>query len=591
MKSRFVLPIIMLIAVLALVACNRGDSGGSSETPATPTPPPTTVTTPDPGVSTEPTGHVFQDPNVTQPGMLPIVYETITLTIGIAEPLNVPDLYDNDLTRYLEALTGVNIEFTMYAAGGDGATQISLQVAAGESLPDLIHGLGIGNHAVRESFGMAGAILPLNTFLDEIGYFTNQAVAQTDIVINGGNFWTHGTSSNGNIYGWGSYDNPFANRLAARAWYNTEFAEALGMSEDDWTGGLPSHPVPTYEWLLEFLRGVRDTDLTGDLASQIPMTGGTGWRQQLTHWVMQMFIYQDYGSTNAFWLVRDGELDFSFYQPEFREGLRFLNMMFDEGLFHDFSLTQNAAGLTGTVNQQPHRVGLTVSGGFGVYDLDVRAVYRPIPIVEGPGGFISTSYFQGYPRFNWAISGNTRYPEAAFRFLDSFAYCPDFVLVSRFGLEGRDWRVAGPDDIGLFGDDFFVEPYIFQLNHTWGATVTTAHWQSEFGIDWLDRRSSTAWNRQPYDIDFWHGQAIAMMLPYRPTEFPVAINWTGTELADWAETRTMVNNYVNQSKAEFITGQRDIETEWYAYLENLERMGAFRLLEADRTAHRRMAER
>ena len=594
-RTRIALLVVLMVVALAVAACNRNSNDQEVDTP-TPTVQPPATQPPTGGTDTpaQPTGHVFQDPNVTQPGIFPIVYEPITLRIGIAEPVNVSDLYDNDLTRYLQELTGVNIEFVLYAPGGDGTTQISLQVAANEPLPDLIFGIGIGNHAIREQFGMAGAILPLNTFLEEIGYFTNQAISQLDFVQAGADFWAHGRSSDGNIYGWGSYENTFSNRLAARAWYNTEFAAALGMSEDDWTGGIPGHPVPTYEWLLEFLRGVRDNDLTGDLASQIPMTGGTGWRQQLTRWVMQMFIYQDYGSTNAFWLVRDGELDFAFYQPEWREGLRFLNMMFEEGLFHDFSMTQNAAGLSGTVNQQPHRVGIAVSGGFGIYDEAVHSIYRQIPIVEGPGGFISTSYFQNVPHFNWAISAHTNYPEAAFRFLDAFAHCPDFVLRARFGVEGRDWKVADEGYISMFGEGFPIEPYYVQIVHTWGAAVTTAHWQSEFGIDWMNRRSSTAWNPMTQELSYVQAvssQAVTDMLPYRPTEFPVAINWQGTELADWAETRAMVNSYVEQAKAEFIVGERCVENDWDAYLANLERMGAFRLLEADRAAHRRMTGR
>ena len=574
----------ILVFVLMMAAC------GANEAPA---PQPAAPAAPAADAPAAQVGGVaMADSNVTQPGVLPIVYEPVTLTIGLSENMLVSDYYDNALTRYLEELTGVNIEFVFYAEGADGNTQLNLQVAAGADLPDLLYQLGIEAAATREAFGNAGAIIPLNDFIRDLGYFTNRAVSQTDIYLAGQDPWIFGVSGDGNIYGYMVYHNPLGVLQSSRAWYNADFAEYLGFSEDDWTGGLPNYPIPTYDWFLSFLRAVRDNDANqnGDMFDEIPLTGGTGWRQQLPRWVMQMFIYDDYAGTNQFWMVRNGELDVTYNKPEFREGLRFLNMMFNEELFHDFSLTQAGPGLTATVNQQPHRVGITVSGGVGIYDDEARQKLRPMPVVEGPGGFISTNYHLQIPTFPWAISSNSRHPEVAFRFLDAMASSPDFPIYTRYGVRDLDWRTPEPGEISIYDGIIDLEPYIVQLQMTWGAAVTDSHWKTAFGIDYMNRLSSLAWNGDPLDPEFMHAQAIRRAIPYAPSEFPINLNWTGAELERWAETRVTVRNFVDQSVAEFITNQRCIETEWDSYLATLENMGALDLLEADREVHRRMTQ-
>ncbi|MCL2833984.1 MAG: hypothetical protein FWD78_12500 [Treponema sp.] len=576
-KRKKLLNIVITVLVLVLVS-SAVYAGGSNQNTGTP------------AAAAASGPFRIKDQNLTEPGTLPVVKNQITLTLGMPVNIQVSDYYDNDLTRYLEKMTGVKLSFILYDAGTDGETKLGLQVAAGDKLPDLMLQLGIADQAKREAYGQAGAIIPLNDYIKNLGFYTNKAVAQTSAAKSGVDPWLYGTADDGTIWGYMSYNTDYSNSFAARAWYNDDFAKKLGMSSDDWTGGGGKGKIPTQDWFYKYLIGVRDNDVNGngDKNDEIPITGATGWRQQVLKWITNQYFYNDYASTDKYWFVKNGQLYYNYDTPEYRDALRFLYKLYNERLFDESAITQNAVTLAATVNANPHKVGIAVSGGIGIYDADARAVYKPIPIVQGPSGFATTTYFEQVPIFPWAISSNSQYPEAAFRFLDAMASDPDLYLFTNNGLKGRDWRVALPGEIGLYGDQSGIEPYLVTLIQTWGNVVTNAQWKAEFGIDYLNRKSSNAWNGDPLLPAYLHGQAIIQMVPFKPAEYPVDLIFTSAETQQWAETRTNIRNYVEQTLAQFSTGQLDIEKDWDTYVRNLKTLGSDQLLAVDRAAYARM---
>jgi putative aldouronate transport system substrate-binding protein len=528
----------------------------------------------------------IKDPNVNPDGVFPVVKEPITLSIGLAVFLQVSDYYQNDLTKYLEDLTGVKLNFVLYDAGNDGATKLGLQVAAGDKLPDLIFKLGITDAARRQAYGEAGAIIPLNEYLENLGSHTKNAVSKMEVFNRQGiDPWVYGKDEEGNIWAYMFYEAVFANANSARAWYNVDFAEKLGMSEDQWTGGGGKGRIPTQEWFLRYLRGVRDNDVNGngDKGDEIPLTGHSGWRGSLLKWLCNQFIFMDYSSTERFWLMKNGQLYFSFDKPEYRDALRFMNQLYKEKLFDESAITQSS--LTAIANSEFPVIGVAVGAGSGANDPRRRS-YKSISIVQGPDDPHNV-YWMHTPSFAWAITKDCKYPEAAFRFLDAQASDPDFAVFPRYGLKGRDWRPIQPGEIGLYGKVAPAEPYVVELIPVWGETQS-AHWRDEFGIDFMNRKSSLAWNGDPGNSEYLYGQAVQGMVPFTPDEYPIMPVYTGAEIAQYAEMRTNVHNYVNQCMAQFATGQLDPERDWDAYLANLKKLGVDELLELDRRAMARM---
>ncbi|MDR1238978.1 MAG: extracellular solute-binding protein [Treponema sp.] len=534
-------------------------------------------------------GYTIKDPNVNPDGVFPVVKEPVTLSIGLAVFLQVSDYYQNDLTKYLEDLTGVKLNFVLYDAGNDGTTKLGLQVAAGDTLPDLIFKLGIPDAARRQAYGEAGAIIPLNEYLENLSSYTRNAVSKLEVFNQQGiDPWVYGKDEDGNIWAYMSYASTFANANSARAWYNVDFAEKLGMSEDQWTGGGGKGRIPTQEWFLRYLRGVRDNDVNGngDRGDEIPLTGHSGWRGSMLKWLCNQFLFMDYSSTERFWYMKNGELNFSFDKPEYRDALRFMNQLYREKLFDESAITQGS--LAAIQNGEFPLAGVAVGAGSGANDPRRRS-YKSISIVEGPAEPHNVFLMQT-PEFTWAITKDCKYPEAAFRFLDAQASDPDFAVFPRYGLKGRDWRPIQPGEVGLYGDAAPTEPYVVELIPVWGETLSS-HWRDEFGIDFMNRKSSLAWNGDPGNSEYLYGLAIQSMVPFTPDEYPIMPVYTGAEISQYAEMRTNVHNYVNQCMAQFATGQMDPERDWDAYVSNLKRLGADELLELDRRAMARIRSR
>jgi putative aldouronate transport system substrate-binding protein len=287
--------------------------------------------------------------------------------------------------------------------------------------------------------------------------------------------------------------------------------------------------------------------------------------------------------------MKDGQLQFSYDKPEYRDALRFMGMLYREKLFDESAITQGSN--SGVMNATDPLVGISIGAGSGANDPRRRS-YKNISIVEGPTGVAHNVYWIHTPSFAWAITKDCRYPEAAFRFLDSQASDPDFAVFPRYGKKGEHWRPIQAGEVGLYGSASPAEPYVVELIMQWGETLSS-HWRDEFGIDFMNRKSSLAWNGDEGNSEYLYGQSIQKMYPFSLPldQIPMMPVYTGEEISQSSEMRTNVNNYVNQSLAQFATLQLDPERDWDAYIANLRRLGADQLLELDRRVMARMRGR
>jgi putative aldouronate transport system substrate-binding protein len=68
--------------------------------------------------------------------------------------------------------------------------------------------------------------------------------------------------------------------------------------------------------------------------------------------------------------------------------------------------------------------------------------------------------------------------------------------------------------------------------------------------------------------------------------FP-SLTYTAEELKEYSILYTDINNYLKTAKAQFITGEMDIDASWDAHIEKLNEMGLERLLEIESAAYTR----
>lgn len=529
-------------------------------------------------------GYALKDPNVNEPGTLPVVKEKITLTAGIVQnPLITSYEYgENYLTTQLEDLTNIHIEWVMYpATAADAYAKLRLQIAGGEKLPDILIGFDLANDGIRESYGQAGAIIPLNEYLGTLDYFHSRAVAQTPEAKEGFDLWKLGRSLDGNYYGMMELYRTLPNSYSCRAWYNENFAEKLGLK-------LEPGQVPDTEWLLKYLRGVRDEDVNGngDPNDEIPMVGGTGWNQNLVRWVIKIFTYMDI--TDRWFQVENNVLSNAYTKDAFREGLKFARQLYDEKLFPDYALTQDNTAYAALVSQEMPVVGLGVSGSCTGFAKNLSFT-GPVPVVLGPDGKGYATYGAGLPVFDSVITRDCQHPEAAFRWMDAWNYEQWFMLVQRWGIPDVDWRFAREGEKGMY-DSLGMEPYFYQIQSVWGV-ATASHWAGEIagGVDYDNINSRFVWDGNVANNEYKNALAVALQVPYVPEEYVSKIIYSVDEQEEWANTRAAINNLVLERMAQFATGQMDIhdDAQWAQFQQELKDLGSEELLAMDQAAYNR----
>ena len=245
-------------------------------------------------------------------GQLPIVDEPYTLTVAAIIPPNIVDISTNTATQWAEEQTNVKIEWQTLQWGGEGRNKANLMLASGADLPDIF----LGNQIVRGvdfAYGSQGLLVALNDYIDNESVHIKKLYEQIPLTA------SQMTMPDGNIYSIGSMSLIRQNRPYAKAWYNDQFMETLGMGIPDTTDGF-----------LELLRKAKVTDVNGngDPNDEIPFTGEKGEIPQL--FTMNAFVYVDWRRINV---DENGKLWSPIVTEQFRDGLRYQHQLYAEGLW------------------------------------------------------------------------------------------------------------------------------------------------------------------------------------------------------------------------------------------------------------------
>ncbi len=247
------------------------------------------------------------------------------LTIGMGSSAMVMDLDNNALTKWVEEKCNVEIEFVEFAGGVDIPTQISTAISAMQELPDICIGVDLGIAAMHR-YGTEGYIVDLQDFYadkegaskifwDRLANELTEKEAET--VIN-----KIQDDETGAIYSVPTCETSLVDKLQAAAWINVEWLDKLGLKK----------PTNTDE-LYTVLKAFKDKDPNGNgKKDEIPLYGGNypNMCQDVTTWLMNMFTYSN---KNRHWMMDENEKVYmSYTTDEYREGLKFMNKLFEEGL-------------------------------------------------------------------------------------------------------------------------------------------------------------------------------------------------------------------------------------------------------------------
>ena len=537
------------------------------------------------------TGLAYTD-IMTPGGELPIVTSDYHLVIGTPAVATVTDYENNHLTQYLRERSGVDIEVYLFDAQ-EYRQQLQLMTSAGEKLPDTIWAFNL-TAVERESYGRQGYFIPLNDFFadgdlahffwDGMKYVPEQ---KQELTIK------TGLSSDGNLYAF-----PFWLETVADAWsfgllINNTFLDALDME-------IPT----TTEELHEYLLAVKEKDPNGNgIADEIPLVGHTSWTGDVINILMNSFTYYpNVDSASQLCSDDEGNLYLPYATEEYRDGLRFIHQLYEEGLISDLSFSQDRYGLqamTDLTGDQPDVVGAAVSHRSFMFashaTAERRTHYTTLGVIEGPDGVAFTPTHAVEPRYTSYITCDAADPEIAFRLLD-MCCDPEATFTIRYGREGEYWRWANEEDkaAGAYYSALGYTDVLYTSNDmklAWGQQTdeiwnTNAFTWQPIGLTALTPGTVYENPISQYNADDWRDGIVARYGKC-PKILVGSLAYTEDEINQLGTVQADLNTYVNECATRFVIGEMNLDTDWDTFQSTLEAMGMSNYLATAQAAYDR----
>lgn len=513
---------------------------------------------------------------LSEPGVLPISDETITLTVGYPQSAVIEDIETAGQTLRLEQDLNVNLEFVELPTGNEFTQKVELMMMSGDDLPDII----MGDFALENliKYGEMGAIIPVNEYYETQAYFTNETLAANGLDIN--DMLPYVTAYDGNIYGLFRFHGFLNNSLSgARMLVYKPWLDALGMEM----------PQTTDEFAEMLRRFVKEDPNGNGVADEIGLMGCTNYlKTNFTQFLMNPFIYTAENYLLPLSETTDGKIGFAANKPEWKEGLKWIKSLIDEGLISPLTFTQDNAQLTAIMNPEPEVVGCVArisATNLGATDVR-RGHYTALYPLQGPAGQRNHQWKEQVPSVKMVITSACENPEAAFRLGDYM--CSEVMSIwNRYGEEGKDWVKPGPDAIGTM-EKLGFEPFM-EVTSTWGVLQNS--WWAQIGPYILTDKVTCGQSVTPdtlaYNAAYWMAQHIDGELTYNePAVVGLVYNEEETEVV--IEYQKTIETYVQQSFAEFVTGVRDIDAEWDKYVAEFDKMGLNEYMDAVNSCYARM---
>ena len=497
--------------------------------------------------------------------------EPIVITAFVAGNPEL-DYSENYTLKMMEEQTGVRLDVSEYlVTSSDAATQKQLVLASGD-YPDIF--LTGFTYAEMLNYGVKdGTLVPLDEYLttrlSEFPTIETLYTARPE-------YLNMLTAPDGHVYGMNHFSECGHCRAKNKTYVNMDWLEQLGME------------VPTtLDEFHDLLTAIKTTDLNGNgEADEIALTS---CEATFISYIINAFLPCEVGS-GKFTTIKDGVASFGASTEEYRNALRYMKQLFDEGLIDEAAFTQTSDQMSQVVSGEAPMVGVfSVSGG--IYQIDMTNEYAygnyrlmmPLKTADGAQYADNMSIANMNAGASFAMTDACENPDAAMKFMDALMNF-DTYMVRVYGLEGEGWQYAEPGQTNVLGGEY---RYQF-LDTTVGGSVTTDN-VIFYGGPWgalMEYRALWS-NRWPDDVLYSDSKYFESRIELETEELsqyfietaPDYFFLTEEETTEYSEILTNVKDYVKLVTAQFITGVKNIDSDWDSYLGDLERYNVNRFVE------------
>jgi putative aldouronate transport system substrate-binding protein len=512
---------------------------------------------------------------------LPLTAEDATLICwGFPLPdWKVDNLEENQFTQWLEGQTGVKLDFVMGPAS-DRDTKLSLLLSSGE-YPGIIFNPGF-TPSQQQIYGANGIILPLNDYIEKYGVETKAMYEQVPEIR------AAVERDGGVIYVMPTYMDSPHDKSYSRLWIYQPWLDALGLSM----------PATTEEYL-EVARAFRDGDPNGNgQKDELPFVAAEPvWFSEPTPFFMNSFVYFD-NSTQM--NIDNGTVVPVYAHEAYREGLRYLNAMYDEGLMMPQSFSQNDQALRQLLSNDTMIVGSFAAHAPFVYcDEEVYRDLAPVPPLKGPGGVQYTAQYYNTGTDGTVITNACKDPELAFKLLD-FLYSEEATTRKSQGPMGVAWEWNTDDSLV---NEYGVTPTWLTLqtsdetapNDRWSLLGNGFQPYERSGIyvmnmtaEAIAARESSAGKVDGYvQIQKAAMDVYNHYFPPAEMRMPQVLIFSEDDSATLADMELALQNKISEMRTQFITGNASLDSDWENYLDALRAIGMDEVLALYQAAYDR----
>ncbi|KUL32961.1 ABC transporter substrate-binding protein [Actinoplanes awajinensis subsp. mycoplanecinus] len=490
----------------------------------------------------------------------------------------------NAITTMLSDKFKIKFQFdTTTMDGGPAKEKRQIAISSGD-YPDmflLIPYVDAFTKTEVQKLGQQGVAVPLEDLIKENAPNLQKAL-EANPVLKG-----MSTAPDGHIYALPQWSDCYHCTYWNKLWINSSWLKKLNLE-------MPK----TTEELRTVLQAFKTKDPNGNgKADEIPLTTDTQ-DSTLIGYLMGAFAYAPFGASNGIpsLLQLNGDtVETPVDKAEWREGLKYINSLYKEGLIDQASFTQNAEALQATGNNPAAvRVGSSPVLYPGIFvqlgSKDGRdKQYDAAPPLTGPAGKSYTAYNNptstGYT-FMLTNKSSKEARIAAIKMLD-YIYTDEGQLVVNAGPEGVGWVKPSATDIAL---DEGVKP-------TWKSLPSAdvpknVTWDSlgQYNMT-LALRNAQAVPKDIYDETGLERRLFEASKIYEPhvdkaKVYPEAQVWADpSTVSELSTLKTNLDSYVSQGELGFITGTKNIDTEWDTWVGGLDGVGMKRYLELNQQAY------
>ncbi|WP_274652015.1 extracellular solute-binding protein [Paenibacillus humicola] len=477
---------------------------------------------------------------------------------------NNQDLATNAFSKELEQK--FNIKFNWTTVPYDGAPekrQISL--ASGDYPDAFLLVPYIDNFTQNDllRYGQQGVILPLNDLIDQYAPNIKKTLEENP------DYKAINTAPDGKIYGLTQLSACYHCSFPNKMWVNTKWMKQLGIETPK-----------TTEDFKKMLEAFKNDDPNGNgKKDEVPLSGSKEtFGVHVIPYLMNAFIYDD---DHTYLMMDSGKVDFSPNKPQWREGLKYVKSLFDEGLIDPGAFTQNADAFKKIGENSPQILG----AGAGMHPaifIDIAdgnrysKDYDSIPPISGPDGTAyATTQYTGNPGTAFVLT-NKASKEAQIAMIKAldYIYTFDGELAADNGVEGVDWRKPKEGEKAL---DESIQPRYATIQKPAGSKPTNNAWAQlgQYNLS-AEFRNSIVQSTDIYKSDGYERRLFAATKNNydgkQPKEvFPYWAVWIDPASADQASIlQTNITNYVDQSALQFITGNKDLDKDWDSYVKGFD---------------------